>query len=151
MRRWIFKKETSIVLSIFVFVALNFLVARHAHAQVSGATLSGTVTDSSGAVIPMARVSIRAVGTGATREVVTDSAGFYAAPNLQPGVYQVTVTAEGFRTALQTGITLTVGAQQSLSITMQVGLVNQTVEVTTDAPNVQLTSSTISAEVNATT
>jgi hypothetical protein len=151
MGRWIFKKETSIVLSIFVFVALNFLVARHAHAQVSGATLSGTVTDSSGAVIPMARVSIRAVGTGATREVVTDSAGFYAAPNLQPGGYQVTVTAEGFRTAVQTGITLTVGAQQSLSITMQVGLVNQTVEVTTDAPNVQLTSSTISAEVNATT
>jgi hypothetical protein len=151
MRRRIFKKKINIVLSISVFIALNILVVGQAQAQVSGATLSGTVTDPSGAAIPMAQVSIKAVATGVTREVVTDSAGFYAAPNLQPGGYQVAVTASGFSTAVQSGITLTVGAQQSLSITMRVGQVSQTVEVTTEAPTVQLTSSTISAEVNATT
>jgi len=79
--------------------------------------------------------------------VTTDSAGFYTAPNLLPGTYEVRVTATGFSTQVRTGITLTVGAQQALNITMQVGQVSQTVEVTTEAPTVELTSSTLSAQV----
>jgi hypothetical protein len=134
-----------------VFLAISIFMAGQARAQVSGAMLTGTVTDSSGAVIPNAQVSITDVATGVTSNVSTSGVGLYTAPNLLPGNYEVRVTAPGFSTQVRTGITLTVGAQQALYITMQVGQVSQTVEVTGEAPTVQLTSSTLSAEVNATT
>jgi hypothetical protein len=138
-------------LSVFVILAITILAARQANAQVSGATLTGTVKDSSGAIIPNAQVSITDLATGVTRNVSTDGAGLYTAPNLLPGNYEVRVTAQGFSTQVRTGITLTVGAQQLLDIAMQVGQVSQTVKVTAEAPTVELTSSTLSAEVNATT
>ncbi len=131
--------------------ALSLLVATPSYGQVAGATVSGTVTDPSGAVIPNAQVSITDVATGVTRNVTTGGAGFYTAPNLLPGTYEIRITAPGFSTQVRTGITLTVGAQQALDIKMQVGQVSQTVEVSTEAPTVQLTSSTLSAEVSATT
>jgi hypothetical protein len=139
---------TSIIL---VFVALTVFMASQAHAQVSGATLTGTVTDSSGAIIPNAQVAITDVATGVSRTVSSGDAGLYNAPNLLPGTYEIRVTAMGFSTQVQKGITLTVGAQQALDFKMQVGQVNQTVEVTTEAPTVELTSSTLSAVVDATT
>jgi hypothetical protein len=120
-------------------------------AQVAGATLSGTVTDPSGSTVPNATVEIKAVATGVVRTVTTDAAGLYAAPNLLPGVYEVTGSAPGFAKVVQPGVTLTVGAQQELSIKLQVGQVSQTIEVAAQAPQVQLTSSSISATVNETT
>src|ERR1700752_1681770 len=85
------------------------LMSVRIYPQVAGATLSGTVADQSGAVIPQVKVSINNVATGVTRALITDAAGFYSAPNLIPGIYEVTVTAPGFTTEVQTGITLTVG------------------------------------------
>ena len=107
--------------------------------------------DSSGGFIPNAQVSITDVSTGVTRTVSPGGAGLYTAPNLLPGTYEVRVTATGFSTQVQKGITLTVGAQQVLDFTMRVGQMSQTVEVTTEAPTVELTSSTLSAQVNAAT
>ena len=127
------------------------LVPARARAQVVGATLSGTVTDQSGALIPNANISIKDVATGVARTVTADSAGFYNAPNLVPATYEITVSATGFTTEVRSGVTLQVGAQQVLNITMQVGQVTQKVEVTGAAPTVQLASSTISANVNSTT
>src|SRR5712691_7346918 len=147
----VFMKKMSGALTLVILFAMSAFWAGQAHAQVSGATLAGTVTDSSGAVIPNAQVSITHVATGVTRNVSSGGAGFYTAPNLLPGTYDIRVTAPGFSTQVQKGITLTVGAQQALDIKMQVGQVSQTVEVTTEAPTVELTSSTISAVVNATT
>jgi len=135
---------------VLISAVITFLAAQ-ARGQVAGATLSGTVRDSSGAVIPSAQVSVTATDTRVTRQVTTDSSGFYSAPNLLPGNYEVSVTAPGFSRELRSGITLTVGAQQLLDISMQLGQVSQTIQVTGEAPTVQLTSSTISAEVNATT
>ena len=151
MRRRIFKESINTVFSILIVVALNCSVVLKVHAQVSGATLSGTVKDPSGAIIPNAQVAIRDVATDVTTTVSSSSVGIYTAPNLLPGIYEVKVTATGFSTHVETNLTLTVGGQQLLDITMQVGQVSQTVEVSTDAPTVQLTSSTISAEVNART
>ena len=134
-----------------ILFASILLLTNGARAQVAGATLTGTVTDSSGAVVPKAQVTITDVATGVARKITADNVGLYSAPNLLPGTYQVSVTAAGFATEVRNGITLMVGAQQLLDIRMQVGQVNQTVQVTGEAPMVQLASSTISGEVNATT
>jgi hypothetical protein len=134
-----------------VIVAISILGTGQAYAQVAGATLTGTVKDSSGAVIPNAQVAITDTATGVTRTVSPGSAGLYTAPNLLPGTYEVRVSATGFSTRLQKGITLTVGAEQVLDFTMQVGQMTQTVEVTTEAPTVELTSSELGATVNSTT
>jgi Carboxypeptidase regulatory-like domain/TonB dependent receptor-like, beta-barrel len=132
-------------------LALSLLISVRVSAQVTGATLSGTVTDASGAAIPNSQLSIRNVSTGVVRSVVTDGDGFYTAPNLLPGSYDVTVTASGFKTGVRSGITLTVGAQQVLNITLQVGQATQRVEVTGAAPAVQLASSSIGAVVSSNT
>jgi hypothetical protein len=151
MRLRLFGEKCSSAVWIFVIAAFGILGAGQAYAQVAGATLTGTVKDSSGAVIPNAQVVITDVATGVTRTLSPGSAGLYTAPNLLPGTYEVRVSATGFSTRLQKGITLTVGAEQVLDFTMQVGQMTQTVEVTTEAPTVELTSSELGATVNATT
>ncbi len=146
----VFQRNFRPAFSVLV-LAVSFFCAGQTHAQVSGATVSGTVTDPSGSAVPKAQITIKDVATGAARIVVSDNAGLYSAPNLLPGSYEISVTAPGFSTQRRTGLTLTVSAQQTLDITMQLGQVSQTVEVTTEAPTVELTSSALSAEVNATT
>jgi hypothetical protein len=136
---------------VLVVVAVSLTATSQACAQVSGATLTGTVKDSSGAFIPNAQVVITDVATGVARTVSADGAGLYAAPNLSPGTYEIRVSATGFSTEVQKGVTLTVGAQQVLDFTMRVGQMSQTVEVTTEAPTVELTSSELGATVNSTT
>src|ERR1700730_11962967 len=137
------------VAAIFVMAATLFPAALRA--QVSGGTLSGTITDPSGRAVPQAQIVIKNVATGVERTVTTNSDGFYTAVNLLPGEYQVKITATGFNTEVKTGITMNVGAQQTFDLALHVGTVSHTVEVTTDAPAVQVTSSEISATVNATT
>ena len=134
-----------------VWLGLVLLIAAPVRAQVTGATVTGTVKDSSGAVLPGAKVSIKNVATGIDRSVTADSAGFYSVPNLTPGVYEVTVATPGFSTSVQSGIGLTVGAQQVLNVIMQVGTVTQQVQVTAAAPSVELASSALGALVNSTT
>jgi hypothetical protein len=123
------------------------IAASPANAQVSGATLSGTITDPSGAAIGGAKVSIANKATGVNRDVTTDAAGLYSAPNLLPGLYDVTASASGFSTAKQADVTLTVGGQQTLNLPLKIGEASQTVEVTGAASLVQLGSSTISNEI----
>jgi hypothetical protein len=138
------------VLTIFLLLVTAFSVPLGA--QVAGGTLSGTISDPSDKLVPQAQVSITNVATGITTTVTTNSDGFYFAPNLLPGEYQVTVSSKGFSTETRKGISLTVGAQQVFNLTLQVGSAERTVvEVTTEAPLVQLASSDISAVVNATT
>src|ERR1700739_1056397 len=84
---------------VLVFLLLVFaIVAPSAalHAQASGATLTGTWTAPSGSVIQNSGLAIQNVATGTGRQLTTDSAGVYAAPNLIPGTYEVMVTAAGF-------------------------------------------------------
>src|SRR3977135_2191254 len=147
----LFGEKCSSAIWIFVIWAISLLGTSQGYAQVSGATLTGTVKDSSGAFIPSAQVAITDVATGVTRGVSPGSSGLYTAPNLLPGNYEIRVTATGFSTQLHKGVTLTVGAQQVLDFTMKVGQMTQTVEVTTEAPTVELTSSELGATVNSTT
>ena len=145
-------------LRIFVFVyvvgvaiALLLTNAVPSHAQVAGATLTGTITDSSGGEVPNAQVVIKDMSTGVERTVTTNKDGFYIAANLLPAEYQVTVTAQGFNTEIKNGIKLNVGMEQEFNLVLQVGTVTHRVEVTAEAPAVQLSSSDISATVQATT
>ena len=131
-------------------VVIAFGLSLEVYAQVTGATLSGTTSDSSGSVIPGAQISIKNTATGITKDVLTDSDGYYTAPNLAPGTYEVRVTAKGFNTVVST-ITLAVGAQQQLNIPMRVGETTQTVQVTQAAPQIDLTSSTLTGQVESQT
>src|SRR6202790_1882425 len=151
MPRGLFGKGHAATVWICVLAAIGIWGAGQAYAQVAGATLTGTVKDPSGAVVPNAQVSITDIDTSVSRSVSSNAAGLYTAPNLLPGNYELRVTSTGFRTQVERGITLTVGAQQQLDITMQVGQITQTVEITTEAPTVELTSSELSATVNSTT
>jgi hypothetical protein len=151
MLRRLFVGNVAPAFWIFVILVVCILGTGKLHAQVAGATLTGTVKDSSGGVIPNAQVAITDVATGVVRTVSSNAAGFYIASNLLPGNYEVRVTASGFKTQLEKGITLTVGAEQQLDLLMQVGQMSQTVEVTTEAPTVELTSSELGATVNSTT
>src|SRR6202790_3855896 len=109
---------TKIAASFATFVALLF-------SPLALAPVSGTVTDQSGAVVPKAGISIKNIAPAVTRGVTTDPAGFYSAPNLLPGTYEVTAAAPGFSSEAQTGITLRAGAQQVLNFTVRVGQVAQ--------------------------
>jgi hypothetical protein len=144
-----FQREIKILMLVFLLIGTFF--ASHAHAQIAGATLSGTITDASGAVVPQATISIKNVATGVTRSNTTSAAGYYSAPNLLPGIYEIKAEAQGFTSKIQTGVSLTVGEQQVLNFTLQVGQMSTVVEVSTEAPNVDLASSTISAVVSSTT
>ena len=132
-------------------VGLSLLLSPSLQAQVAGGTLSGTITDASGAVVPTAEVVIKNSATGITTTVKTNTEGIYTAPNLLPGSYEVAVSAAGFDTEIKKGIVINVGSQPVFNLVLEVGVVVNRVEVSTDAPTVQLTSSEISATVNATT
>jgi Carboxypeptidase regulatory-like domain/TonB dependent receptor len=136
--------------SVIALLALLCICAQ-SYGQVSGATLSGTLTDSSHAAIPHAQVEIQNVATGVKRTVTTDGAGFYAAPNLLPGHYKVTAMSPGFEKTVDTTVELAVGAQQTLNMQMSLGKVTETVVVTTDTAGIQSNSSTLSAVVDSKT
>jgi hypothetical protein len=148
-----FHKRDSAGLGVLVILAMLVLLPwqMRTYAQVVGATLSGTVTDASGGAVPNAQVTIKNLATGVDRMVVVDSAGFYTVPNLLPGNYEVRFSASGFKTAVNSDVTLTVGAQQVLNASLQVGQMNQQVVVTTEAPTVELASSSLNAVVESPT
>jgi hypothetical protein len=132
-------------------IALLVLSASSLFAQVTGATLSGRVTDASGAVLAGAHVGIENLDTGIAREVVTNAEGLYSAPNLSPGNYEVTISATGFATQDRHGVTLYVGGDQVIDAQMRVGQSNEKVQVTDEAPVLQLQSSEVSAVVDSRT
>ncbi len=144
--RW---TRTATVLNLVVFFVLAFalLSGGHLEAQVAGATLTGTVTDKSGAVVPNAQVAITNTATAITTNVTTGSAGLYSAQNLIPGSYSVSMTAQGFQTLKQSDITLTVGAQVVLNASLPVGAAGETVSVTGAPPDIDLNTATISGTV----
>ena len=136
-----------------VFALLIFAIALlpcSLNAQIVGATLSGTVADPTGAVIPNAQVVIRNTATGVSTDVRSNGDGFYSAPNLQPGDYVVRTTASGFAT-MESRITLDVGGQRLVNIALQPGATTQNIEVKDTPAAVELASSQISDVVDAQT
>lgn len=113
----------------------------------SDASIWGSVTDTSGAVIPGATVVIKNVETSSTRTVVTDSAGKFNVSPLSAGHYEATASKEGFRTQATAGLTLVVGQREELTLTLEIGDVHQTVEVHGHADTVAVTTEDVSGLV----
>ena len=116
-------------------VLLAFLIsAVVSHAQVVGGTISGTIVDAGGAVIPGANVTIRNQETGGERHLLSNDAGAYAAFSIPVGAYAVTVTRDGFAPQTRTDVALTVGQSTRIDVTLRAGNVSEQVTVT-DAPS----------------
>jgi hypothetical protein len=107
----------------------------------STATLSGTITDPTGAVIAGARVTVHSLTTAIDRTLVTDGAGLYVAPSLQPGDYKVSASAPGFASSTVQKVTLQVDQQVALNLHLPIQSAGDTVVV--EGTNTQIESSTI--------
>ena len=107
------------------------------HAQTVTSQISGTVRDSSGAVLPGVEVKITNADTTATRTVITDETGSYVVPNLPVGPYRLEVSLAGFSTYVQSGIVLQVNSNPTINVVLQVGQVSSVLEVQADANMVE--------------
>ena len=112
-------------------------------AQQSGGTISGSVTDAQGAAVTGVTVEVKNVGTNATFSAVTNTSGFYTAPSLAVGEYEVAARFEGFKRAVRSGITLQVNQTARIDIVLEIGEVVETIEVVGEAPLVQADTSTL--------
>lgn len=97
----------------------------------------GTVEDTSGAAIAGAKVTVTHVETGITQETVSDASGSYDVPGLEPGTYEVHVEHAGFKTVLRRGLVVLVNEQVVVNVTLEIGAIQQRVEVTAKAPVVE--------------
>jgi carboxypeptidase family protein/TonB-dependent receptor-like protein len=119
------------------------LFSPEARAQGANGTITGTIADATGAVLPGATVTIRHDETGFTRELTTSPNGRFSAPDLPPGPYTVTATLSGFATVARRGIVLTVGREAVVDFTMAVGQLSDVVTVTGETSTIETgTSST---------
>jgi hypothetical protein len=131
-----------------VVFCLILVAAISLSAQLPTGTILGTVRDQSGGVVPGASVTITNTDTSLTRTGTTGADGSYRFPALPVGHYQVQVAKEGFGALNRTGITLEVGQEAAIDITLEVGSTGQSVTVTGEAPLVQTMTSTIGGLVN---
>lgn len=133
----------------FPHILLSLLVCLNpfVFAQVDRATLSGVVTDPSGATMANASISLEASATGFHRATTTASDGSYRLPGLPVGNYAVTVSKEGFRPSKIENVTLTVGQTRTLDAQLSVGAVTTAVEVAAAATPLDQTNAEIGSVI----
>ncbi|HYR91881.1 MAG TPA: carboxypeptidase regulatory-like domain-containing protein [Terriglobia bacterium] len=119
-----------------------------AGAQTSSATLSGTVMDSQGAVVPDVAITVSSTATGLKRQAATNSEGLFTVPLLPPGIYSLHAEREGFSVVEIEGIELPVAGQISRNIILQVGGIRETVNVSAAPPLLQTDTSALADVVN---
>ncbi len=112
----------------------GFLFLATVQAQSDRGTITGTVTDQAGAVVPGAAVAITNTDTGIATRVSTTDTGNYTVPSLPAGPYQVTVTKDGFKRYVQSGITVAVAQTARVDVDLQVGSATESITVTSEAP-----------------
>ncbi|MFZ0884303.1 MAG: TonB-dependent receptor [Candidatus Acidiferrales bacterium] len=117
----------------------------------STANLNGTVTDTSGAAIPNAKVVVTNQGTGTQWNAQTNGSGLYVVPSLPPGSYQITVSLSGFQTLVVNDLRLDVATSVTKDLQLTVGAISQQVEVTTEAPLLDTSTTGVGQVINSKT
>jgi hypothetical protein len=130
------------VVSWVAFLCMACLASPLFSQTITGRIL-GTVTDQTGAAVPGAQVTITEVQRGTTRKLTTDSAGAYAAPSLDPGLYTVKVEAQGFKTVVRENLRIEVATDAVVDAALQPGSVSDTITVAEDVPMINTTSATL--------
>ncbi len=141
MRRDLRVRMVVLTLLLFAFVSTQLF------AQTAG-TILGVIKDTSGGVVPNAKVSITSVETGEVRTATTGDDGAYRFPGTRPGHYNLRVEASGYQTQMQNALTLDVAQDVVANATLQVGSATQEVTVSAEAPLVNTTSSSLGGLVN---
>ena len=131
----------------FVIVCLLLCAVAFAQSTTEGA-ISGTVTDSTGAVVPNATIVVHNNATNAEQTVKSDASGTYRVGSLQPAVYAVTVTAAGFAPYKAQQVIVNVGTVTDLSPHLNVGSATETVNISAEAPQINTTSADFAPVVN---
>ena len=132
------------VVRVVCAMALLLMCVGTARAQ-TGSSLSGVVVDGGGGIIPGATVSVKNAATGVTVETVTNNAGAFSVPAIDVGTYTVTVSLTGFKTAVLNDVRIVTGTQTSIKATLEIGALNETVEVSSRAELVQSQSPQVSS------
>ncbi len=132
----------------FLSVTVVLLLAVSAAGQSTTGTITGTVSDVTGAVLPGVEVTVTNVGTNLTRSLITNESGLYTAPQLPLGNYRVEALLPGFQTAVRSGITLNVDQRARIDLVLEVGQVTEVVEVTAEAPLIQTEDSSIGTVID---
>ncbi len=145
-------KEVQCKLTLSLVILTAFVVAMLAlptplHAQSTYGSIVGTVTDTSGAAIPDAAVTITDIGTGEAHATKSDASGNFSVVNLLPATYKVEVQKSGFKRNLRAHMDVAVGATVRADTVLQIGAVSETVQVTSAAPLLQTDSSTVNQEI----
>ncbi|OLE55368.1 MAG: hypothetical protein AUG51_03585 [Acidobacteria bacterium 13_1_20CM_3_53_8] len=138
----------AVLATFFVLLAMSIASAPPSYAQGGAtATIVGTVVDPNGAVVPDADVVARNVGTGIERSTKTSSDGLYRLDNLPPGVYDITVTKQGFSSAQAKAVKLQVGEQRDVNFPLVVQGATGQVTVTSELPLVETTKTDVSTVI----
>ena len=139
VRPFVIRLLLQVLLTVPLFLANSMLFA-----QGTAATVTGFVTDSSGATLPDATVTYTNVATGVVSKVNTNSEGLYRVPGLLPGTYKAIVSMKGFKTSVQEGIDLQIEAQVTLNYTLGVGAASDVVTINANSSILETTSPTVS-------
>src|ERR1700723_382897 len=133
---------------LLLLAGMMFLPAR-ARGQAVTATLVGTITDTSGAIIPNASVSITNQGTTVVTNTTSNESGNFTFTFLPPGTYTVTVTAPGFQKKVTSGVSVPVNTTTRIDTSMSAGSTSETITVTDQAPLLQTDRADVSAQIEA--
>ncbi|HMH15604.1 MAG TPA: TonB-dependent receptor [Edaphobacter sp.] len=138
----------SLSLRLMLFVLASAILTASAFAQLSTATMFGTITDSTGAVIPHATITLTQIDTNFARVSTTKDDGSFHEEFLPIGPYKVTVAAAGFKTLNRTGIVLAVMQNAALNLILETGVTNESITVNADVPLVNLGDATLGRTVS---